>query len=88
MKIIIVRQMIRNVCKYIFYIWEDSEGVNSHSGVKSKPKELYCNHQTDTKTTKLLTSNLLYNDNNSVDNFTVTRHDLTRLATTQANTRF
>ena len=33
MKIIIVRQMIRNVCKYIFYIWEDSEGVNSHSDV-------------------------------------------------------
>jgi len=38
MKIIIVRQMIRNVCKYIFYIWEDSEGVNSHSAVGGKFK--------------------------------------------------
>ena len=47
--------------------------------VISKPKGRPCNHQTDTKTTKLS------GDNNSVDNFAVTPYRPDLFADTQAN---
>lgn len=51
--------MIRNVCKYIFYIWEDSEGVNSHSDVSAKAMTA---QRTDTDNEKRVDFNIYRTD--------------------------
>ena len=42
--------------------------------VISKPKERLCNHQADTKTTRLYTSKLTFGRQNSVNIFVAIRH--------------